>query len=80
MITGEIHYALSEVGQCSKAPKVVLPENPGHLKGSCASRVRNKHVLAFDTNDEVEAEDTPLKEEEGLGITLPLILVMPLPV
>ncbi|KAI5436644.1 hypothetical protein KIW84_022958 [Lathyrus oleraceus] len=66
MITREIHYALSEVGQCSKASKVVLPENPGHLKGSGASRVRIKHVLAFDTNNEVEAEDTPLKGRRGI--------------
>lgn len=56
----EIYFALSEVGQCLTALEDMLPENPGHLKGDSAVRIRVEPILSLDAEDEVEAEDTPL--------------------
>ncbi|KAI5442096.1 hypothetical protein KIW84_011242 [Lathyrus oleraceus] len=47
--------------------KVVLPENPGHLKGDVVVRVMIESVLTFDAKDAVEVEDTPLKMRRRSG-------------
>lgn len=59
-IPREIYFSLSEVGQCSTYLEVALLENPGHMKGDGATRVRVEPVLAFDSEDMVEVEDPPL--------------------
>lgn len=43
------------------ASKVVLPENPRHMKGNGTTRVIIEYVLTFNTNNMVEAKDTPLQ-------------------
>lgn len=59
-IPREIYFALSEVGQCLTTLEDMLPENPGHLKGDSAVRVRVEPILSLDAEDGVEAKDTPL--------------------
>lgn len=49
------------------ASKVVLPENPGHMKVNGTTRVRIEYVLTFNTNDTVEAGDTPLQRRRMRG-------------
>lgn len=74
-----MHFALSEVGQCSTALEVALPENPEHLKEvwwglGLSMSFPLTHMTGLNPK-------TPFcKGEEIAGINLLLTLVLPLPV
>lgn len=67
MISREIHSAMFDMGQCTKAPESAFPGDPGPFKGSYAVTMRVEHALTFDADDGVEVENTPLQRRKRVG-------------